>query len=312
MSVTKIFSQDIHFSQRFASLTQLNPAFAGINRCAVLSLNYRNQYVGVPYANNTAGMTFHNYINNAQSGIGGNLFKFSQGGGVFNLYNAEIIYSFHFTAFRNTYASLAMQTGFHSNSVNTKNAIFGDQISLANGIEETSSEPKMVKKHNILEFATGAVLYNKYFYWGFAVHHLKKVHFSDNTYVLPKRFTLHWGGKFKFDVKDKHRTDFSISPNIILVQQSRFQELNLGLYLYKNIMTFGLWSRQSFYPTKNFEGMIFIIGMQLSTFKLGYSYDFSIDRFYRYSLGSHEVSISIRLNCEEKNKGKNAISCPTF
>jgi len=156
------------------------------------------------------------------------------------------------------------------------------------------------------------LFYNKIYYWGAAIHHLKKVFISKNYYILPKKFTFHLGAKYKFDLDDSRMVDFSISPNIIIIQQSRFQEINLGVYLYKNNYTLGIWARSSFYPHLTNDAIIFILGLNLPTIRIGYSYDLSTTKIWRQSLGSHELSISFRFNCKEKIKGKNTISCPTF
>jgi len=309
---TQIKSQDIHFSQRFSSLTHLNPAFAGINRCGILTINYRDQWPGIPQADKTNGLSFHQYLKSAQSGIGFNIFKYSQGGNTFNLLDFDAIYAFHFQASHKIYASLALQASYYSQNLNTSKSIFSDQINLVTGIATNSLEPIINQNNKILDFSTGLILYNKIYYGGFAIHHLKKIFITKNYYILPKKFTFHLGAKYKFDLGDRHKTDFSISPNIIVIQQSKFQEINLGIYFYKDIFTLGIWSRQSFFPKFSSDALIFILGINFSTFRLGYSYDLNTSRMWKQTLGAHEISLNLRFNCKEKIKGKNTISCPTF
>lgn len=309
---SEIKAQDVHFSQQFSNLTRLNPAFAGISRCGVLTLNYRNQWTGIKNAYNTYSATYQQFLYGLHSGIAVSYFRNNEGNGAFIQNNFDAIYAFHFKAFRKTYASLALQGSYFMNRMNSQGQIYSDMIDLLAGISNSTSEPLINQRFKILDFSSGLIFYNEKFYWGMAIHHLKKINLSELFYIFPVKYTFHFGAKFKIDKTKNLKTDFSVSPNIIIVQQGQFQEIDLGIYLYKDIYTFGLWTRLSVLPLVSNDAVIFILGTNFNKFKLGYSYDLTTSKLLRTSLGSHEISLSFKLNCSEKIKGKNTISCPSF
>lgn len=312
LSFAGIKSQDIHFSQQFSNLMRLNPAFTGISRCGILSLNYRNQWTGIKNAYNTYSANYQQFLYNLHSGIGVSYFRNSEGGNAFSQNSLDAIYSFHFKAVRKTYMALGLQATYFNYKVSSQNQIYSDMIDLQNGITNIISESIINQKFRILDFSTGIIFYNQKYYWGAAVHHIKKINISSMFFVLPTKYTLHFGAKYKFDLTGNLNTDFEFSPNIIFVQQGEFQEIYSGIYFYKDIFTFGIWSRMSIIPKPVNDAVIFILGTNFNRFKLGYSYDLTTTKLLRTTYGSHEISLSLKLNCSEKIKGKNTISCPSF
>jgi type IX secretion system PorP/SprF family membrane protein len=312
LSLVDIKSQDIHFSQHYSNLVRLNPAFTGISRCSVLSLSYRNQWTGINNAYNTYSATYQQFLYKLHSGIGFSYFKNNEGNNAFSQNNFDAIYSFHFKAVRKTFIAIALQATYFTHRISSQNQIFSDMIDLQEGISDFTSEPIVNQKFKILDFSTGIIFYNQKYYWGAAIYHIKKINISSMFYILPTKYTLHFGAKYKFDKSGNLKTDFEFSPNIIIVQQSQFQEINIGLYFYKDIFTFGIWDRMSIFPYVMNDAVIFILGTNFNRFKLGYSYDFTTSKLLRTTYGSHEITLSFKFNCSEKIKGKNTISCPSF
>lgn len=312
LSFSQIKSQDIHFSQHYSNLPRLNPAFAGISRCSQISLSYRNQWTGISNVFNSYSATYQQYFNNIHSGIAINYLKNNEGNSAFSQNNFDAIYSFHFKSRKKTYVSLAFQISYLSNKISSINQIYSDMIDLQTGISGNSMENFINLKHNLIDFSTGTVFYNKKYYWGVAIHHLKKINISSLFYVLPTKYTAHLGARYKIDRNKNLKTDFEFSPNIIIVQQGENQEVNLGIYFYKDIFTLGMWTRFSIFPFAGNDALIFIFGTNFNRLKLGYSYDFTTSKLLKQSLGSHEISISYKFNCVKKINDKNTISCPSF
>ena len=100
-------------------------------------------------------------------------------------------------------------------------------------------------------------------------------------------------------------SDVSISPNILFMKQQNFQQLNLGCYFQKGPIVGGLWYR-------NQDAFIMLVGLQLQTFKFGYSYDVTVSKLTNQTAGSHEISLSYQFHCKHKKKKFRTISCPSF
>jgi len=312
LSFLQTKSQDIHFSQQFSNLPRLNPAFAGISRCGNFTLNYRNQSPSIKNAHNTYSATYQQFVYGIHSGFALSYFKNNVGNNAFVQNNFDFIYAFHFKAFQKTFASLALQTSFFTNKVSNVGQIYSDMIYLETGITNQTSESTINQKYKILDFSTGLIFYNDIYYYGLAIHHLGKINLSQLFYVYPIKYTFLLGAKFEVDKSKNLRTDFYFSPNILFVQQSEFQEINLGIYFYKDIFTLGIWTRMSLIPYIGNDAVIFILGINFNKLKIGYSYDFATSKLFLKSFGIHEISLNFKINCSEKIKGKNTISCPSF
>ena len=120
--------------------------------------------------------------------------------------------------------------------------------------------------------------------------------------VLPRRFTGHFGAVFPFGLRND---DMSWSPNVIYQQQEQFTELNLGMYVTKGPIVFGLWHRLG-------DSFIALLGIEKDNFKIGYSYDLTTSILSDRTAGSHEVSFSYIFPCRPKKVRFETISCPSF
>jgi len=83
--------------------------------------------------------------------------------------------------------------------------------------------------------------------------------------------------------------NFSISPNVVYVQQGSFHQLNLGMYANTYPLVAGLWLRHTF---GNPDAVIALLGLQQKNYKIGYSFDYTISRLTIKSGGAHEISVA--------------------
>ena len=125
------------------------------------------------------------------------------------------------------------------------------------------------------------------------------------------KFTLHIGAKSEEYVRSLFSKGFSLSPNAIYQQQGIFKQLNLGMYMVTNSLTFGAWFRNNLSARPDA-----VIGMIVYTtphFQVGYSFDYVLSDISLYSMGSHEISIIFYL---ERNSHKrlyyNTLRIPTI
>ena len=98
--VLSIQAQDPHFSQYYANPLYLNPAFAGVQKCPTVHLNYRNQYPTLG-AYNTFSASYDQFVPGIKGGLGVLLLRDEAGNGALNLTEASLIYSYHYLRNRN-------------------------------------------------------------------------------------------------------------------------------------------------------------------------------------------------------------------
>src|SRR5436190_1623336 len=81
-------SQHYQFSQFYAAPTYLNPAFTGANVCSRASINYRNQWSGIPGTFTSYQASVDHTLKRYNSGIG--LVLFNDRAGIGNLATTQV------------------------------------------------------------------------------------------------------------------------------------------------------------------------------------------------------------------------------
>jgi type IX secretion system PorP/SprF family membrane protein len=88
-------AQDLHFSQFYASPLYLSPSLAGATDGARLVMNYRNQWPGIEKAFSTYAISFDNYFNTFNSGLGAILIQDKAGSAGLTTTLAALQYSYN-------------------------------------------------------------------------------------------------------------------------------------------------------------------------------------------------------------------------
>ncbi len=308
------YGQDPHFSQFYANPLYLNPAFAGTSLCPRLILNFRDQWPSIAGTYVTYNASYDQHIDKISGGIGVLLTTDRAGQGILNTTNVSIMYSYRLVVNRKFMMKLAIQGTFFQKSLDWNKLTFGDMIDKRHGFVYNTNElrPGRLSKSNA-DFTAGVLGYGEKYFVGFAVHHLTQ---PDEGFIsksrMPRRFTVHAGGVINLVKKVRRRSNDhvpTLSPNILFMQQANFQEINYGLYFNRYPFVGGLWFRQNF---KNADAIVFMVGIQASMFKIGYSYDLTISKLTNATGGAHEVSFALQFNCKDPRKHVRAINCPQF
>src|SRR5690606_474005 len=241
ITVSTTSAQDPAFTQFYANRLYLNPAFAGTANCPRLSLNYRNQWPGIDNSFITYNAGYDQQVDAISGGIGVLLMHDQVGEGVLNTTSASFMYSYQFSVNRKFSIRAGFQGTIVQKAIDISNLRFGDMIDSRRGFVYQSQE--QINSESVLypDFSFGMLGFSKKTYFGFAVHHLTT---PDEGLIdeskLPRRYTVHFGGKFSFGLRHE---DMFWSPNIIYQQQGTAEEINLGLYVSKGPIVFGLWNR---------------------------------------------------------------------
>lgn len=314
MSYSSISGQDLAFSQFYANPLYLNPALAGNKVCPRITLNYRNQYPSLGDNYVSYSVSTDMYASSISGGIGA--IVTADMSGPLATYSGSAIYSYRFSVSKDILINAAMQVGYLQYRLNWEDLVFEDMIVPGTGeiIEGTEAQPDKLTIGNI-DFASGFVAgYKERFYIGVAVNHITTPDLSfyiGNTSRVNMRYTIHSGALFYLepDYSGNDIRRFSISPNVVYMQQGEFHQLNTGVNVNFYPFVAGVWLRHNF---SNPDAVIASLGFQQTQYKIGYSFDFTVSRMGLPAGGAHEVSFAWLLPCPKKEFVYKAIKSPSF
>jgi len=142
---------------------------------------------------------------------------------------------------------------------------------------------------NIMDIGVGLYFYSKNLFVGIASDHLTKdfVNFghSDSYFERKMHFNLTAGYKFNLT------QNWTITP-ATLIKYMRPAPISFELTLlseYKEFIWFGMSYR-------NKDAVVGMFGFNVNRkFKIGYSFDYSVSRFNKFSSGGHELTLGLML-----------------
>ena len=295
INALQVKGQDPEFSQFYANPLYLNPAFTGTSTFPRVVINYRNQWPRQGNTFSTYNLTFDRYVRSIGGGMGFKVMYDKELNGVINSTSASALYAEHFKASDRLFFTMALEVGFIYKQFNTSDLIFPGMIDQGSGtIIGTFPLGFENAKKIIPDFSFGAAGEMDDVYFGLAVHHLTQ---PDQSIIpenqmgrLPLKITLHIGAKGHRFHRALFSREFTLSPNLVYQQQGSYKQLNTGLYMKEDWLTFGLWYRNNLSIRP--DALIAMVGFQKEKFQFGYSFDFSLSNVSNYSYGSHEISLT--------------------
>lgn len=313
-------AQDPEFSQFYANPLYLNPAYAGSIECGRLGLNYRNQYPSLSNAYVTYNASYDQNLPGINSGFGILVMSDAQGDGGLVRTSAALYYSYNLQVSNAIYIRFGVKGAYYQEKLNWNKFVFASQIDPTTGnINPGSGEPPPPKDNiSTVDFAAGAVLsHTDKFFVGFAVDHLTQpsLSFYDNSdSKLPMKITLNAGAMINATsggLGNLGGGDILISPNLLYMQQEKFHQLNVGLYVNKNPFVVGAWFRHNF---QNPDAVVALVGLTFNNIRIGYSYDFTVSQIGGKAGGAHEVSFAwdFCIYKEQSRRHIRAIKSPSF
>lgn len=310
ISENVMVAQDVQFSQLFSDKLYLNPAYAGTDYCSRLMVSYRNQWPGVQFPYVTYSVSYDQYSEVLRGGYGIRLMKDDQGGGVFKILSVDFIYSHKVEINQETSLRLAFEASVYQRSVNTNDLVFADMIDPRLGVIFPNSESINIQPIFTPDFSAAMLFNHKKYFLGVNVSHIPHSIVPEHSFILPMKITAHIGAAFPIIKNDSKRPTYILEPNVVYIQQQNFNMLYYGMYFDISNIALGMFYRQDL--KLHFDAMILSFHMNINQFKIGYSYDITLSRFFKHSLGTHEISLRYLFNCRKKIKDYGTISCPVF
>ena len=305
-----LFAQDVQFSQLFSDRLYLNPSYAGADYCPRISLQYKNQWMGVKMPYSTYSVSYDQYSEAMHGGIGFRIMQDQQGEGVFKTINADFIYSYKVDISSTLSLKLAFEASVYQQSINVAGLVYADMIDSRFGVVFPNSES--INNQSILtpDFTTAFLLKYKNYFIGTNVSHIPQNIVAEHNAILPMKIVAHAGAAIPIIKNDLKRISYVLEPNIVYIRQQNFNMLYYGMYFDVSSIALGVFLRQDF--KFHYDAIVLSFHTDIKQFKIGYSYDATLSSFLKHSMGTHEISMTYLFNCRKKIKDYSTISCPVF
>lgn len=317
LSVSVLKAQDPQFSQFYANPIYTNPAMAGSSNVGRIVSNSRNQWSSIPGTYTTTQLSYDEHFDAINGGLGFQASLDDQGVGVLRTLQINAIYSYQIPVTKSLTFRAAVEAGVFQKSIDFSKLTWYDQFAPQFGVIK-SSTGEIIPGNDVImstNFGAGFVAYTKDFYAGFAVNNLLEPNqslFSQTTgtqMIVPRKFTAHAGLVIPLVVSRNPRRSSSLYPNIVYMQQSVFNQLNVGCYASRGKIIGGVYFRQN---SVNADAVILLVGIRTPKVKIGYSYDATISKASQSAINSHEVSLSFELQKHYRKKVLRPMRCPDF
>jgi len=179
--------------------------------------------------------------------------------------------------------------------------VFLDEIDPIQGPSQPSQEQRPANLNNtVLDISAGLLAYGERAYGGLSVKHLNSpdrslLDINENLGVgLPLRLTLHGGWEIPLERGNNRRGGAFVSPNLLLIKQGEFAQVNGGAYFGFGNFFSGVWYRHTI---SNADAAIALVGVKYGVFRMGYSFDFTLNGLgLERTGGTHELSLTINFD----------------
>lgn len=270
---------DIQMSQHMFNRINYNPAATGASRYVCADLLLHKQWTDWEGAPSTQVLNIHNYFPVIHSG-GGMTFMFDRLGNE-KYVNWKTSFAFHAQLTDRMYLSMGLAGGVLYRAV--------DYTSMRN---QTSVDPDFsnwdLRSKTNIDFDLGFELNHERFSIGIASTHFTRSSTKDDR--SPGR---HFYGYAKYNHPIGVMWDIIPSAFIQHNQTTTHVEISC-LALMKETFWFGVSYRGERFIRS--EAMIGYVGFWYKDlFRIGYSYDFHLGKLSKYSGGTHEVLLSLRI-----------------
>jgi type IX secretion system PorP/SprF family membrane protein len=318
MLLADVAAQDPQLTQFYASPLYTNPAMAGASRKIRFTLNARDQYTALNNNYQTAVVGFDAYLPKIKSGFGiVSMYDVAGDGGLTST-SVNAIYSYNLELNREWAVNMALQGGVLQRRYDFSRFVFRDMIDPTQGPVLPTAEAKGLEQIMVPNIGVGGLLYSSRMFFGAAIHNVLEPNMSfytpdlDNVaLILPRRFTGHAGLNIYLNKARFEENRVILSPNILVMQQRNFFQMNMGCYLKQKSLTIGAWYRQT---STNGDAFIFMMGLKFPSVRVGYSYDAIISSAKTATIGSHEISLGFEIKTKNRTgtRYNKKLVCPAL
>jgi type IX secretion system PorP/SprF family membrane protein len=312
-SVSTIYSQQMpQYSQYLRNQFMINPGAIGVYDFVDVTIGGRLQWVGLTDAPKTTYLSFSSPLNKGKANIKYNpgvrlssgivknpelktgKFRHAVGGqliadqyGAFRKIQVSGTYAIHIPITQEYNISFGTKLGITNNVFLQDKAVIANSSTIIDNtyIGFTNNQGNL----NVLNLGAGFYLYSKQLFFGVAADQLSKnlLIFGSGSENFDPKIHFNITGGIRLPISP----DLTITP-AFLVKYMNPISLSIEATTQLEYKEW-LWTAISY---RHKDALISMFGMNISNkFKVGYSYDFSINQFRNYSSGGHELMLGIML-----------------
>ena len=294
--------QDAGFSMYFFNPVYVNPGYAGSRDALSGTIVHRSQWINMPGAPTTQSLSIHSPIANTNVGLG--LQVYNDNIGPMKNFGVNLTYAYHVPINDLTKLSFGI-TGMMNNV-----SIGWDQIHI-----DSPTDPSFTGGVDASwsgDVSTGLYLYRPRFYLGLSVNHLlqSKFGFPDGYSPETAKFFRQYYLTSGVVVPLGENLDFRPSLLMKYVQAAPIVgEINASFIVNQKIFLGGGFRTSKKINMPGLDNMIVgIVELEITpSLRIGYSYDYYLNRNGAYNNGTHEIMLGWDINI---NKTK--MSSPRF
>ncbi len=285
------------YSQYMFNDLAVNPAVAGVRNFIPLHFSVRRQWMGIREAPSVQNLSGHGYIGK-DFGLGVNFYNQTAGP------SRRAGFEFS-TAYHIDLTEGGEEARSHCLSFGLAASMFQyviDKNQLTTDLPDDPAIVGVVNNQVIPEANFGAYYQKGPFYAGFSVFNLlqTKRFLIDNPYntFQQVRRTYYLTSGYRYKASDGITLDNSVMlQSMESLAKVSFQKGNSAIpfqfdinsrIIYKDLVFFGLSYRFK-------DAMVGHVGIQRPSFRIAYSYDYSVSSFVDYNSGSHELGLTLFL-----------------
>lgn len=320
-----LFSQDIHFSQYYATPLTLNPALTGhyLGDWRAMGI-YRSQWrsISIPYV--TQGLGFDKQLYIYKEHLSWGLSYINDQSGNISLVSHQIYGSFAYHKKLPDFHILHMgiQAGYVIKSYNLGNQTFPEQWDFLTGGFNSAfptNEPNSFDQPSYFDLNAGFSWSRKYTkaepLIGASFFHLTqpKISYTGSDNQLPLRLVFH--GEVKIDLSKK----FALTPRAYFTNMRNVNSLATGLNatyfmpanaLKFNSVWFGTYLRNGY--NRNMDAVYCVVGLNYNNFDIGFSYDINISKLKVASNNRGAFELSVIYTAPSTRLDKTYIPCDRY
>jgi type IX secretion system PorP/SprF family membrane protein len=308
--------QEAQFSQFYAAPLTLGPSMAGSANEGRLIMNYRDQWPRLSGRFVTYAVSYDQFVEEYNSGIGISLFHDNAGHNKLTSTRAGLSYSYRIKATDNLFIQPGLQAYYFQRKINFDKLTFADQY-YGETILPTSIQAPPELNRGQMNFSSSLVVFNDIFWIGGTFDHMMQLNTevaSDPAY-MPIRLSSFGGATITVVKQHRRREQQTVSLAYMFRRQAGIQQLDLGAYYFKAPFRVGLWYRglPGAGGSWNRDALIISGGLMFDQFLVSYSYDLTISSMIQSTGGAHEISILYRFGKLLSNlRGIGQVPCPSF
>ena len=281
LSVQSKAQQTLRYSNYLFNKTLLNPAAAGSNEYIEAMASFRQQWVGVEGAPQTAFISVDGAAFDRRLGLG--LQVISDQIGAQSNVGAVAYIAPRVRIDKNKFLSFGVGLGYFNSSLNGSDLTFDQQ-------QETVI-PAINQNASVFDIKAGVYYKDRYWFGGISVFNLiePKVKYSNDKLTQGNtQARHHYATVGRMIPLSK---TFDIIPSVLYKTTEDFDkgqfDFNAKL-VYDGKFGFGVGYRDQ-------ESLVFLAELQLKNlFKIGYAYDYTLSEISNYTSGSHEILVAYR------------------